>query len=78
MKTRLLIITGIIIAVAISGAFVSEKQGNFGPDRVIRENVIAFRYFSGVIQNNAVISFSLEDPMKLCAINSDAQVYSFK
>lgn len=60
------------------GAFVSEKQVNFGPDRVIRENVVAFRYFSGVIQNNAVISFSLEDPMKLCAINSDAQVYSFK
>ncbi|MBM2820061.1 MAG: hypothetical protein HW410_1743 [Nitrosarchaeum sp.] len=59
------------------GAFVSEK-GNFGPDRVIRENVVAFRYFSGVIKDNAVVSFSLEDPMKLCAINSDAEVYDFK
>lgn len=60
------------------GAFVSEKQGNFGSDRVIRENVVAFRYFSGVIKDNVVVSFSLEDPMKLCAINSDAEVYDFK
>jgi hypothetical protein len=60
------------------GAFVSEKKGNFGPDRVIRENVTAFRYFSGVIKNNAVISFGLEEPMKLCAIKSDAVVYDFK
>ncbi|TAK15941.1 MAG: hypothetical protein EPO37_09400, partial [Nitrosarchaeum sp.] len=47
------------------GAFVSEKG-----DREIRENVFAFRYFSGVIKDNTVISFSLEEPMKLCAINS--------
>lgn len=60
------------------GAFVSEKKGNFGPDRVIREDVVAFQYFSGVIKNNAVITFSLEEPMKLCAINSDAKVYDFK
>jgi len=55
------------------GAFVSEKG-----DSEIRENVFAFRYFSGVIKDNTVISFSLEEPMKLCAINSDADVYSFK
>jgi hypothetical protein len=55
------------------GAFVSEKG-----DREIRENVFAFRYFSGVIKDNTVISFSLEDPMKLCAINSDAEIYDFK
>jgi hypothetical protein len=60
------------------GAFVSEKKENFGPDRVIRENVTAFRYFSGVIKNNAVIFVGLEEPMKLCAINPNAKVYDFK
>lgn len=59
------------------GAFVSEQQGNFGPDRIIRDGVVAHQYLSGVIKNDNVISFSLAEPMKLCAINTDAQVYDF-
>lgn len=64
--------------ITFCGAFVSDKTMNFGPDRVIRDGVVAFRYFSGVIQNNEVVSFSLEDPMKLCAINPDVMVYDFR
>ncbi|MGI0008486.1 MAG: hypothetical protein ACRD92_02590 [Nitrosopumilaceae archaeon] len=62
----------------LCGAFVSEQLRNFGPDRVIRDGVVAYRYFSGVIKNDKVISFGLEEPMKLCAINPDAKVYDFK
>ncbi|MGI0065046.1 MAG: hypothetical protein ACREAL_09310 [Nitrosopumilaceae archaeon] len=60
------------------GSFVTDKQRNFGPDRVIREDVIAFRYFSGIIKNNEVIFWGLEEPMRLCAINPDARIYDFK
>lgn len=60
------------------GAFVTDRKGKFGSDRIIREDVVAFRYFSGVIKNDTVVSFSLEEPMKTCAINPDAKVYDFK
>ena len=60
--------------ITICGAFVSEKVKNPLIEMKINENMTAHRYFEGVIRDGQVVGWGLSEPMKLCAINTDAKV----
>ena len=64
--------------ITFCGAFVSERIKNPFSEMIIRENVTAHRYLSGVIKNDQVLNIGLEKPMVLCAINDNATIYPFE
>jgi len=63
--------------ITICGAFVSENVKNPLIEMKINENLTAHRYFEGVIRDGQVVGWGLSEPMKLCAINTDAKVFEF-
>lgn len=62
--------------VTICGAFVNENK-NPPLEMAINANLTAHRYFEGVIRDGQVVGWGLSDPMRLCAINTDAKVFEF-